>query len=159
MKTVRSQNRGIYSLIIPEQQVCLLRYVGDMGGRDIATQLRDLFRSHPEALSFSSVNDLRSFIGSIGYEDMIIVATMVRSLRPAGSEQKCVLLSNDDAVVYMVRLAQDIFAWRGIEVHTNAPNAYSAATDNAEMSAEARMFLRTTTSLEAHHDRTTVIHS
>lgn len=160
MKTMRSQHRGIYSLILPEQRVCLLRYVGDMGGRAIATQLRDLFHSHPEALSFSSVNDLRSFVGSIGCEDMIIVATMVRSLRPAGGEQKCVLLSNDDAVVYMVRLAQDIFSWRGIEVHTNAPNAYSAATDNAEMPAEARMFLRTmTTGREAHHDRTAVIRS
>jgi hypothetical protein len=160
MKTVRSQHGGIYSLILPQHRVCLLRYVGDMGARAIATQLRDVFHAHPEVLFFSSVNDLRSFAGSIGYEDMIILETMVRSLRPEQGEGKCVLLSNDEAVAYMVRLAQDIFDWRGIEACTNAPNAYAAATGSAEMPAEARMFLRTTTTgREAHHDRAAVIRS
>lgn len=128
-------------LVLPDHKIYILKYTGDMDGPTMTTRLCAFFTAHPEAFSYASVNDLRSFIGSITYEDMVKMAEMLRPIQPPDAKRKSVLLTHDEAAVYIAHLAQDIFDWRIINVLSDPVRAFAEATDGAAMPEEVRAFM------------------
>jgi len=106
----------------------------------MAKRLRSFFSVNPQAVSYSSLNDLRQFTGSITYEDMVNMAAMMRSFRTAGVKRKSILLTRDHAAVYIARLAQDIFQ-TSIEIHAEPEQAFAAAANGMTLPDIVRRFL------------------
>lgn len=127
-------------LILPDQQLNVFKYVGDMSGSTMTKRLRSFFSVNPQAISHSSLNDLREFTGSITYQDMVGMAAMMRSFRTPSVKRKSILLTRDHAAVYIARLAQDIFH-TSIEIHAEPDQAFMAAANGMTMPDAVRQFL------------------
>lgn len=127
-------------LVLSDYQLNILQYKGDMSGPTMTNRLRSFFTAYPHAASYSSLNDLREFTGSIGYEDMLSMAAMVRKFRNPDVKRKSILLTRDRAAVYIARLAQDIFQTT-IDIYPEVEAAFAAAANGEPLPYQARRFL------------------
>ncbi|MFL1463933.1 hypothetical protein ACI6QG_17110 [Roseococcus sp. DSY-14] len=103
--------------LLPEKHRLEVVFSGEVAGADYRALMLRALEAHPEAATMDWLYDLRSYSGSVGHDDVTVVAARARALA-AGREERAlsVLVTPDIGMIHWAAACRVQFHPRRVAV-------------------------------------------